>query len=193
MAKKSAKQKKSSVARKPRVKSKAAGKSRTSLASLTTEQLSAELKRRQSELPKLEKQAAALRGELASLEARIAALSGGAVVAKQPQPKGSSSSSSSSSSSASSSSSSTTARAPRRRHGQPTLAEQIVSVLQATGTVMSPSEIGTAVQKQFAREVKPSFNVQVSSTLRALVDDGAVAQVERAQYAAKGAAVASAN
>ena len=191
MAKKSAKQKKSSVARKPRVKSKAAGKSRTSLASLTTEQLSAELKRRQSELPKLEKQAAALRGELASLEARIAALSGGAVVAKQPQPKGSSSSSSSSS--ASSSSSSTTARAPRRRHGQPTLAEQIVSVLQATGTVMSPSEIGTAVQKQFAREVKPSFNVQVSSTLRALVDDGAVAQVERAQYAAKGAAVASAN
>ena len=189
MAKKSAKQKKSSVARKPRVKSKAAGKSRTSLASLTTEQLSAELKRRQSELPKLEKQAAALRGELASLEARIAALSGGAVVPKQPQPKGSSSSSSS----ASSSSSSTTARAPRRRHGQPTLAEQIVSVLQATGTVMSPSEIGTAVQKQFAREVKPSFNVQVSSTLRALVDDGAVAQVERAQYAAKGAAVASAH
>lgn len=180
MAKKSAKQKKSSVARKPRVKSKPAGKSRASLASLTTEQLSAELKRRRSELPKLEKQAAALRAQLADVEARIAALSGGSAAAasimlKVPAKKADS------------------PRAPRRRHGQPTLAEQIVSVLQSTGAVMSPSEIGTAVQKQFAREVKPSFNVQVSSTLRTLVDDGAVAQVERAQYAAKGAAVASAH
>jgi len=184
MAKKSAKQKKPSVARKPRVKSKPAGKSRASLASLTTEQLAAELKRRQSELPKLEKQAAALRAELATVEARIAALSGGSAAAAPSMPKPSAKASAKNADSP---------RAPRRRHGQPTLAEQIVSVLQSTGAVMSPSEIGTAVQKQFAREVKPSFNVQVSSTLRTLVDEGAVAQVERAQYAAKGAAVASAN
>ena len=49
---------------------------RMSLAALSTEALAAELKRRRSEIPKLEKQAEKLRAELAGVLARIASLGG---------------------------------------------------------------------------------------------------------------------
>lgn len=154
-----------------------------SLASIPIEAIAAELKRRQSEIPKLEAHARALRAELAAIEARIATLSGAAAAAnpaKSPKP----------------------AKvmkpmkpvkpanpakpgAPRkRRDGQPTLAERILSLLGGSASPRSPREIAAALAPALGREVSQSLLVQISLTLRRLVNAGQIAQPARAQYAA---------
>jgi len=151
-----------------------------SLASIPIEAIAAELKRRQSEIPKLEAHARALRAELAAIEARIATLSGTAAAAKpakvmkaakpvnpakrvNPTKPG----------------------APRkRRDGQPTLAERILSLLGGSASPRSPREIAAALAPALGREVSQSLLVQISLTLRRLVNAGQIAQPARAQYAA---------
>ena len=163
---------------------------KSSLASISTVQLAAEIRRRKFELPKLERQASKLRLELANIEARIAqlggtlggALGGGhlrsvgrpARHARQerparPAPTGT----------------------PRRRGGKPTLAEHIVALLATRDHTLSPRDIAQTLGKQFAREVNASFLVQISLTLRKLVNSGTIVQVGRAQYAAKESPIAT--
>jgi len=160
---------------------KGAGRApRVNLASLSTASLAAELKRRQSELPKLQKQAATLRAELAEVLARIASLGGDA-----PSP---------SQALAGAASAKSVARgAPRRRlNGKPTIGEQIVEIVGGSSAVMSPRDIAAALGKRLAREVTTNFLVQISLTLARLVKQGRVKKVGRGQYAAgSGAAVAS--
>lgn len=143
---------------------------RAGLSSVSTEALAAELRRRRSELPKLEKRAAALRAELASVEARIAALSGSAAPAA-PSPR-------------SGAKRAATAGGMRaERGGKPTLAANIVAFLGEKGGAVARGEIVEEMAKRLGREANASLSVQVSATLRKLVDLGDVAQAGRGQYA----------
>ena len=148
-----------------------------SLASIPIEAIAAELKRRQSEIPKLEAHARALRAELAAIEARIATLSGAAAAAnpaKSPKPA-----------KAMKAMKAAKPGAPRkRRDGQPTLAERILSLLGGSASPRSPREIAAALAPALGREVSQSLLVQISLTLRRLVNAGQIAQPARAQYAA---------
>ena len=75
--------------------------------------------------------------------------------------------------------------APRkRRDGQPTLAERILSLLGGSASPRSPREIAAALAPALGREVSQSLLVQISLTLRRLVNAGQIAQPARAQYAA---------
>ena len=150
-----------------------------SLASIPIEAITAELKRRRSELPKLEARAKALRDELASVEARIAMLSGEAPAARPAAPK------SPKPAKPARAAKPATGGAPRRRRaGQPTLADRIISLLSEATSPRSPREIAAALAPALGREVSQSFLVQISLTLRRLVNAGQVAQPARAQYAA---------
>lgn len=152
----------------------------TALAGVPTEALAAELKRRRSELPRLEKAARELRTRLAEVEARIAAL-GGAVQAAA------------------------TAEAPRSagdaahaagfravRGGKPTMAAHILGHLRGAGGAQSRGQILSAMASATGRGMSPSLSVQVSAILRKLVNAGEARQVGRGLYAAKDAVHASA-
>ena len=166
-----------------------------SLASIPIEAIAAELKRRQAEIPKLEAHARALRAELAAIEARIAALSGAASVPKPAKsPKAAKAMKVMKAMKAMKVMRATTvtksmkpanAGAPRkRRDGQPTLAERIISLLGASASPRSPREIAAALAPALGRDVSQSLLVQISLTLRRLVNAGQIAQPARAQYAA---------
>ena len=75
-----------------------------------------------------------------------------------------------------------------RRNGQPTLAERIVALLADGAAPRSPREIAAALAASLGRPVNQSFLVQISLTLRKLVNAGRVSQPARAQYAAAPAA-----
>jgi hypothetical protein len=154
---------------------------RVSLAALSTEALAAELKRRRSELPKLEKQAAKLRAELAAVLARMASLGGEVPAAGHAPAKPAAVKSGS------------LKGAPRRTlNGKPTIGEQIAGILGESGTVMSPRDIAGVLGKRLSREVNTNFLVQISLTLARLVKQGRVNKVGRGQYSAgSGAAVAA--
>lgn len=150
------------------------------LASLSTEALAAELKRRQSLLPKLERQAASLRADLAKVEAQIAVLRGGGAIKAAPV------------AAARASATSAPRGSGRRTHrGQPTIGEQIVEILGARGGVLSPRQIGDDLGARLGRAVNNSFLVQISLTLARLLKQGRVEKVGRGQYSAKGASVAA--
>jgi len=163
-----------------------------SLASIPIEAIAAELKRRQAEIPKLEAHARALRAELAAIEARIAALSGAASVPKPAKsPKAAKAIKVMKvmkvmrATNVTKSMKPANAGAPRkRRDGQPTLAERIISLLGASASPRSPREIAAALAPALGREVSQSLLVQISLTLRRLVNAGQIAQPARAQYAA---------
>ena len=140
------------------------------------------MRRRRSELPKLERRAAALREELAEIEARIASLGEPVAAAPAPTPARSA---------AQPGTRTVSGAARRTRNGQPTIGEQIAEILAAHGGVMRPVEIAELLGKRLAREVNQNFQVQVSLTLARMVQQGRVAKVGRGQYSAKGAAVAS--
>ena len=163
-----------------------------SLASIPIEAIAAELKRRQAEIPKLEAHARALRAELAAIEARIAALSGAASVPKPAKsPKAAKAIKVMKvmkvmrATTVTKSMKPANAGAPRkRRDGQPTLAERIISLLGASAPPRSPREIAAALAPALGRDVSQSLLVQISLTLRRLVNAGQIAQPARAQYAA---------
>jgi len=146
------------------------------LAAVSTEALAAELKRRRSELPKLERQAKALRAQLAAVEARIASLGAGGADGPAAKPRAAEA-----------------AGKPFRavRKGKPTLSVQLLEHLAAKGEPVSRGDIVAEVARRMGRDVNPSFSVQVSATLRKLVNAGEAAQVGRGQYAAKGVGIAS--
>ena len=149
-----------------------------SLAAIPVEVLAAELKRRRSELPKLEARAKALRTELAAVESRIALISGSApatAVQARVQPVRN----------APKRAASSGARGARRMNGKPTLAERILAQLRSHAGPMSPRAIAEGLSKELGREVNQSFLVHISVTLRKLVNGGLVAQPARAQYVAK--------
>jgi hypothetical protein len=143
---------------------------------VSTEALAAELKRRRSELPKLERQAKALRAQLAAVEARIASLGAGGADGPAAKPRAAEA-----------------AGKPFRavRKGKPTLSVQLLEHLAAKGEPVSRGDIVAEVARRMGRDVNPSFSVQVSATLRKLVNAGEAAQVGRGQYAAKGVGIAS--
>ncbi|MEY3022814.1 MAG: hypothetical protein RIS86_2012, partial [Planctomycetota bacterium] len=155
------------------------------LATLSTDALAAELKRRRSELPRLEKRAAALRAELAEIEARIAGLGGsdaGAVVAAA----------------AAGSRARGRSRTSKPRTGgrsasggRVTLGSRIQAYLGARGDIASPKDIAGAMAAELGRDMTPSFYVQTNLALRKLCESGAVVQVGRAQYRAGDAASAA--
>lgn len=166
-----------------------------SLASIPIEAIAAELKRRQSEIPKLEAHARALRAELAAIEARIATLSGAAAAAnpaKSPKPakamkvmKVMKAMKAMKAMKPVKPANPAKPGAPRkRRDGQPTLAERILSLLGGSASPRSPREIAAALAPALGREVSQSLLVQISLTLRRLVNAGQIAQPARAQYAA---------
>lgn len=156
-----------------KVPSRGAGRA-LDLGGLSTEMLAAELERRRSELPRLERRAAELRAELAAVEARIAALGGAPSRGRRGRAAGRPSGKSVTGTAMDS--------APRRRGGKPTLGEHIVEFLQAAGGVHAPSEIAEDAARRLGREVNTSLVVQVSATLRKLVNGGRVRQVGRGRY-----------
>lgn len=169
--------------RKPRTRREAkpsrSAPTRVSLASLPTAALTAELKRRQSELPKLEKAATKLRAELAAVEARIASLVGPTTAPKVESAKPARAPSA-------------RASAPRKTlKGQPTIGEHIVEILSTQTGALSPKEIGDILGRRLSREVNTNFLVQISLTLARLVKQGRVNKIGRGQYSASGASVAS--
>lgn len=160
-----------------------------SLADLSTATLAAELKRRQSEVPKLERQAAKLRAELAKVEARIASLSeqfgsvASAARAGASKP----------SSRPSSKPSSAKPRARSMRNGQPTIGERLVEILEGAGGVMSPRDLAGVLAPRLGREINQNFLVQISLTLARLVKQGRIVKSGRGQYHAKGASGEASN
>ncbi|MFM7051504.1 MAG: hypothetical protein ACKOYN_05135 [Planctomycetota bacterium] len=145
------------------------------LSGVPTEALAAELKRRRSELPRLEKAARELRARLAEVEARIASL-GGESAGAAPGAGGS-------------------ARAAgflATRGGKPTLALQILEQLRGAAGPLARGQIVSSAARGLGREVTTGFSVQVSATLRKLVNAGEAEQAGRGMYAAKGMAHASA-
>lgn len=168
------------------------------LAKLSTEALAAELERRRRELPTLERRANELRTELSSVLSHIASLTGGASDAiarfsEKMRPAGAQDGSRMQSHAPKRLAASSGAKAPRRRGGKPTVAENIQSFLRDSGAVHSLREIVDGTARLASREVNTSYGVQVSATMRRLVDAGAVRQVGRGQYqtsagAASGAA-----
>ncbi|MGA1225338.1 MAG: hypothetical protein ACO31E_12330 [Phycisphaerales bacterium] len=156
-----------------------------SLADLSTATLAAELKRRQSEVPKLERQAAKLRAELAKVEARIASLSAqfGSVA----------SAARAGASKRSSEPSSAKPRARSMRNGQPTIGERLVEILEEAGGVMSPRDLAGVLAPRLGREINQNFLVQISLTLARLVKQGRIVKSGRGQYHAKGASGEASN
>lgn len=153
----------------------AAPRTAPGLSAVSTEALAAELRRRRSELPKLEKRAAALRAELAAVETRIASLTGSAAPsAPAAAPRGG----------AKRAASAGGMRA--ERGGKPTLAANIVAFLGEKGGAVARGEIVEEMAKRLGREANASLSVQVSATLRKLVGLGDVAQTGRGQYARTG-------
>jgi len=160
-----------------------ARKSSASLAALSTEALAAELRRRRSEIPRLEAEAVRLRAALGAVEERIAFLErigGGSAPAgadgarKAPRARIARSGPKASAS----------PRSRTKRDGQPTLGERIAGLLEERKGVLSPREIAEAMGSQLGREVNQSLLVHVSLTLRKLVNQGRIRQPGRGQYAA---------
>ena len=185
------------------------------LNSISTQMLAAELQRRQSELPKLVKYAAALRSELAGVEAHIVQLGGGAsagtltssTTGPKPGPKpGAKPGPKPGAKSAAKPGpkpavtvgkkrgpkpGSRPARVMGTRKGKPTLSTQVATTLSDRGVVMSPSEIAESVARRNNRAVNGGFLVQISSALRQLVNAAVITQVSRGKYCAKGPVVAA--
>ena len=165
-----------------------------SLAAHSSAALSAELTRRQVELPKLERQAAELRKALAALEARIHSLGG----AQSTEPQATTALGGAHGKRATVAKPSKlpvavrTSPGPRRRDAKPTIGEHIVALLQQRAVVLKPSQITVELARRLSRSPSKNFNIQVSMLLRKLVNSGAIAQRERGEYLAKGPAVVSA-
>lgn len=160
-----------------------ARRSSASLAALSTEALAAELRRRRSEIPRLEAEAVRLRAALGAIEERIAFLErvgGGAA----PAVAGAAGKASRASIARSGGKAGASARSRTKRDGQPTLGERIASLLEERKGVLSPREIAEAMGAQLGREVNQSLLVHVSLTLRKLVNQGRIRQPGRGQYAA---------
>lgn len=165
-----------------------------SLAGIPVELLAAELRRRQSELPRLEATARALREQLAGIETRIALLSGRPVPASSRDGRGAAAPASTRHAGPKKAAAGSSGGARRGRAGEgPTVAERIMTFLQDRTGPSSPSEIAGALAKELRRELNQSLLVQVSITLRKLVNKGLVQQPARAQYVAAGAAKGGAN
>ena len=185
------------------------------LNSISTQMLAAELQRRQSELPKLVKYAAALRSELAGVEAHIVQLGGGASAgtltssttgtkpgpkpgpkpAAKPGPKPGAKPGSKPAVTVGKKRGPKPGSRPARvmgtRKGKPTLSAQVATTLSDRGVVMSPSEIAESVARRNSRAVNGGFLVQISSALRQLVNAAVITQVSRGKYCAKGPVVAA--
>lgn len=181
------------------------------LNSISTQMLAAELQRRQSELPKLVKYAAALRSELAGVEAHIVQLGGGASAGTltssttgpkpgaKPGPKPGAKSAAKPGPKPAVTvgkkrgpkPGSRPARVMGTRKGKPTLSTQVATTLSDRGVVMSPSEIAESVARRNNRAVNGGFLVQISSALRQLVNAAVITQVSRGKYCAKGPVVAA--
>ena len=177
------------------------------LNSISTQMLAAELQRRQSELPKLVKYAAALRSELAGVEAHIVQLGGGASAgtltssttgtkpgpksAAKPGPKPGPKPAVTVGKKRGPKPGSRPARVMGTRKGKPTLSTQVATTLSDRGVVMSPSEIAESVARRNNRAVNGGFLVQISSALRQLVNAAVITQVSRGKYCAKGPVVAA--
>ena len=189
------------------------------LNSISTQMLAAELQRRQSELPKLVKYAAALRSELAGVEAHIVQLGGGAsagtltssTTGTKPGPKPAAKPAAKPGPKPGAKSAakpgpkpavtvgkkrgpkpgSRPARVMGTRKGKPTLSAQVATTLSDRGVVMSPSEIAESVARRNSRAVNGGFLVQISSALRQLVNAAVITQVSRGKYCAKGPVVAA--
>jgi hypothetical protein len=187
------------------------------LNSISTQMLAAELQRRQSELPKLVKYAAALRSELAGVEAHIVQLGGGASAGTltssttgtkpgpktgaKPGPKPGAKPGPKSAAKPGPKPAVTVgkkrgpkpgsrpARVMGTRKGKPTLSAQVATTLSDRGVVMSPSEIAESVARRNNRAVNGGFLVQISSALRQLVNAAVITQVSRGKYCAKGPVV----
>ena len=185
------------------------------LNSISTQMLAAELQRRQSELPKLVKYAAALRSELAGVEAHIVQLGGGASAgtltssttgtkpgpkpgpkpAAKPGPKPGAKPGPKPAVTVGKKRGPKPGSRPARvmgtRKGKPTLSAQVATTMSDRGVVMSPSEIAESVARRNSRAVNGGFLVQISSALRQLVNAAVITQVSRGKYCAKGPVVAA--
>lgn len=69
------------------------------------------------------------------------------------------------------------------RGGKPTLAAQIVAFLGEREGAVARGEVVEEMARRLGREINASLSVQVSATLRKLVELGDVTQSGRGQYA----------
>ncbi len=140
------------------------------------EQLQAEMERRRSTIPALSRRAAELRRQLASVELELKALgsmslTAFASIAPMKSTAGKKANKASSA-----------ARGRKGKGGGPTLSTRIVEEVNASQDPVRLRDLVARVSKAMGREVSKSFLVQMSSTMRRLVDAKAVAQVERGLY-----------
>ncbi len=163
------------------------------LDTFSTKMLAAELKRRQAEIPKLAKYAAALRKELLGVETLMAQLGGGtgagtitsAKFGPKPGPKPAATTGMKRGPKPASKLGPSSARVTDARLGQPTLSAQVVNTLRDKAVVMTPTEIAESLARRTNRVVSSGFLVQISCALRQLVNTAVITQVGRGKYSAK--------
>ncbi len=177
--------------RKTSVPSKSAKKlyrRRNPLVKASISQLTAEIQRRQDAIPALNRKADDLRKQLASVELELKALGSTAAPAR-PATKIASAVTKSASTTTKSvgtttKSTGTGKRTRRGKGGGPTLSDRIVKSVTDAKAPIKLHELVATLSKAMGRPADKSFLVQVSATMRRLVDSKAVAQPGRGVYKA---------
>ena len=163
---------------------------RNPLVKASISQLTAEIQRRQDAIPALNRKADDLRKQLASVELELKALgSATAAAPARPATKIASAVTKSASTTTKSvgtatKSTGTGKRTRRGKGGGPTLSDRIVKSVTEAKAPIKLRELVATLSKAMGRPADKSFLVQVSATMRRLVDSKAVAQPGRGVYKA---------
>ncbi len=161
---------------------------RNPLVKASISQLTAEIQRRQDAIPALNRKADDLRKQLALVELELKALGSTAAPAR-PATKIASAVTKSASTTTKSvgtttKSTGTGKRTRRGKGGGPTLSDRIVKSVTDAKAPIKLRELVATLSKAMGRPADKSFLVQVSATMRRLVDSKAVAQPGRGVYKA---------
>ncbi len=154
---------------------------RNPLVKASISQLTAEIQRRQDAIPALNRKADDLRKQLALVELELKALGSTAAPAR---PATKIASAVTKSVSTTTKSTGTGKRTRRGKGGGPTLSDRIVKSVTDAKAPIKLHELVATLSKAMGRPADKSFLVQVSATMRRLVDSKAVAQPGRGVYKA---------
>lgn len=136
-------------------------------------QLQAEITRRRNAIPALTRRAADLRKQLASVELELKALDSLRTPTATTAP----------SAELRRVAKATSGKRGRKgKGGGPTLGARIVETVSASTEPVRLRDLVSRLSKSMGRDASKSFLVQVSSTIRRLVDAKLVAQVDRGLY-----------
>ncbi len=165
----------------PSTSAKKVYRRRNPLVKASISQLTAEIQRRQNAIPALNRKADDLRKQLASVELELKALGSTAAPARLATKVASTATKSVSTTTKSTG---TGKRTRRGKGGGPTLSDRIVKTVADAKSPVKLRDLVATLSKAMGRPADKSFLVQVSATMRRLVDSKAVAQPGRGVYKA---------